>query len=58
MKKQNISSLRSAIAIFWLGFFITISFMEAPLKFTAREIAPNQELAIGRIVFAHLNKLE
>ncbi len=58
MKAQNIASLRSFIAIFWLGFFMAISFMEAPLKFNITSITLTQGLAIGRVVFAHLNKWE
>lgn len=50
--------IRGIAAIFWLGFFMAISFMEAPLKFTAPGISIAQGLQIGRLVFGALNKCE
>lgn len=50
--------IRGIAAIFWLGFFMAISFMEAPLKFTAPGITVAQGVQIGRIVFGALNKCE
>ena len=58
MKRQNVLTIRSITAIFWLGFFMAISFMEAPLKFTAPGISMAQGLQIGRIVFKSLNICE
>jgi hypothetical protein len=55
---QRVQRLRQFTAIFWLGFFMAISFMEAPLKFTAPGISMAQGLVIGRIVFGALNKCE
>ncbi|GAB4139839.1 MAG: hypothetical protein Fur0041_15040 [Bacteroidia bacterium] len=42
----------------WFGFVCAISFMEAPLKFTAPGITIPLGLGIGRIVFHALNKVE
>ncbi len=58
MNKQLIISIRSVAAIFWLGFFMAISFMEAPLKFTAPGISLAQGLQIGKIIFGALNICE
>lgn len=55
---QGIKVLRSFTAIFWLGFFMAISFMEAPLKFTVDGISMAQGVMIGRVIFNMLNKLE
>lgn len=49
--------LRSA-PFLWLGFVLAISFMEAPLKFTAPGITTELGLGIGRVVFFALNKIE
>ncbi len=51
-------SIRSITAIFWLGFFMAISFMEAPLKFTAPGLSMAEGLQIGKIIFNSLNKCE
>jgi len=45
-------------AFFWAGAILSISFMEAPLKFNAPGITLELGLSIGRIVFHALNKLE
>ena len=58
MKKESVLAIRSITAIFWLGFFMAISFMEAPLKFTAPGISMADGLQIGRIVFKALNICE
>ncbi|HEY9002774.1 MAG TPA: hypothetical protein VIM89_15570 [Mucilaginibacter sp.] len=58
MNKQQVPVIREIAAIFWLGFFMAISFMEAPLKFTAPGITIVQGVQIGRIVFGVLNKCE
>ena len=58
MNKQQMPVIRGIAAIFWLGFFMAISFMEAPLKFTAPGITIAQGLQIGRLVFGALNKCE
>jgi hypothetical protein len=56
--KNNALLIRGIAAIFWLGFFMAISFMEAPLKFSAPGVTLAQGLQIGRIVFGVLNHLE
>ncbi len=46
------------IPILWLGFLLSISFMEAWLKFQAEGVTQTIGLSIGRLVFAALNKIE
>lgn len=58
MRSYNIQLTRSITAIFWLGFFMAISFMEAPLKFTAPNLSMAEGLRIGKIVFGMLNHCE
>lgn len=58
MKERTILSIRVIIVIFWLGFFSSISFMEAPLKFTAPGLRMETGVAIGQIIFHALNKCE
>lgn len=58
MKKENVLAIRSITAIFWLGFFMAISFMEAPLKFTAPGLSMAEGLQIGKIIFKSLNTCE
>ena len=50
--------LQIAIPFIWFGAIGAISFMEAPLKFTAPNITLALGLGIGRIVFQTLNKIE
>ena len=50
--------LQIAIPFIWFGALGAISFMEAPLKFTAPNINLPLGLGIGRIVFQTLNKIE
>jgi hypothetical protein len=45
-------------AFCWAGAVLSISFIEAPLKFTAPGVDTKLGLGIGRIVFHALNKLE
>lgn len=42
----------------WMGFLLAISFMEAWLKFLAPGVTINIGLAIGKLVFGALNKVE
>lgn len=58
MNRNSIQLTRSIIAIFWLGFFMAISFMEAPLKFTAPNLGMAEGLQIGKLVFGMLNYCE
>lgn len=46
-----------ALAV-WLGGLIVINFVEAPAKFRAPEINRNQAVAVGRQVFAAVNRME
>lgn len=50
--------LQIAIPFIWFGALGAISFMEAPLKFSAPNITLALGLGIGRIVFQTLNKIE
>jgi hypothetical protein len=50
--------LQIAVPFIWFGALGAISFMEAPLKFTAPNITLELGLGIGRIVFQTLNKIE
>ncbi|PJJ59885.1 hypothetical protein [Hymenobacter chitinivorans] len=53
------AALLLVLALFvWAGMVAGISFLEAPLKFTAPNITVPLGLGIGRIVFAALNKVE
>lgn len=51
-------SISIGFLFIWGGAVLVISFMEAPLKFTAPNITVELGLGIGRIVFHALNKLE
>ncbi|MBO2011271.1 hypothetical protein [Hymenobacter negativus] len=58
-RTHTTGSLLLVLALFvWAGLVVGISFIEAPLKFTAPHITVALGLGIGRIVFAALNKLE
>lgn len=48
----------AALAFWWLGMVIAISFVEAPLKFRAPGVTIPLGLGIGRIVFRALNIIE
>ncbi|AHJ95344.1 hypothetical protein [Hymenobacter swuensis] len=58
-RSHSTFSLLLVLALFlWAGLVAGISFLEAPLKFTAPHITVALGLSIGRIVFAALNKVE
>lgn len=57
-KNSNVQLTRSITILFWLGFFTAISFMEAPIKFTAPNLSMAEGLQIGKIVFGMLNHCE
>jgi len=42
----------------WIGMLLGLSFLEAPLKFTAPNMTTKLGLGIGRIMFHVLNKAE
>ena len=46
------------LTFIWMGLVLGISFMEAPLKFTAPNITRELGLGIGKIVFTTLNRIE
>jgi hypothetical protein len=46
-----------ALAV-WLGGFIVIDFVETPARFRVQAINRNQVVAVGREVFAALNRME
>jgi hypothetical protein len=50
--------LQIAIPFIWFGAVGAISFMEAPLKFSAPNITIPLGLGIGMIIFHTLNKIE
>lgn len=50
--------LQTAIPFIWFGAVGAISFMEAPLKFTAPNITLPLGLGVGMVVFHALNKVE
>jgi hypothetical protein len=58
MKERTVFAIRGITAIFWLGFFMAISFMEAPLKFSAPGLSIRMGVEIGQIIFQTLNKCE
>lgn len=52
------TALAVAVAFVWLGMVLAISFLEAPLKFTAPGVTLPTGLGIGRRVFRALNACE
>ncbi|GAA4356469.1 hypothetical protein GCM10023185_20270 [Hymenobacter saemangeumensis] len=59
MRPHPTTSLLLLASLFgWAGLISGISFLEAPLKFTAPHITVPLGLGIGRIVFQALNKVE
>ncbi|WP_183906872.1 hypothetical protein [Rufibacter immobilis] len=56
------SSFLTQVVLFslllWAGMVIGISFLEAPVKFTAPQVTLAIGLGIGRLVFGFLNKFE
>lgn len=58
MSRTVFKILQMAVPFIWFGALGAISFMEAPLKFTAPDVTLALGLGIGRIVFQTLNKIE
>jgi hypothetical protein len=58
MKSSTVLSLSCILTFIWVGFLAAISFMEAPVKFTAPSLTLAVGLDVGRHVFAALNKVE
>jgi hypothetical protein len=57
MKTRYIDSL-VLISLIWAGMVIGISFLEAPVKFTAPSLTLQVGLDVGRHVFGLFNKVE
>jgi hypothetical protein len=55
---QKLIASAIAVTFLWLGFVLAISFMEAPVKFTAPSLTLSAGLDVGRRVFFVLNKIE
>ena len=49
---------RDLMLAVWLGGLIVIDFVETPARFRVRAINRNQVVAVGREVFAALNRME
>lgn len=47
-----------SLPLLWCGMVMSISFMEAPLKFRAPGVTPALGSGIGRLVFRTLNRIE
>lgn len=58
MTSSNLYAAAAAIVFFWSGAAVSISFLEAWLKFKAPGVTLPIGLSIGRLVFAALNKVE
>jgi len=58
MKKTNLQLMMVLAAFVWAGMVAGISFLEAPVKFTAPGVTLEIGLGIGRLVFGCLNKIE
>ncbi|TDW99018.1 hypothetical protein [Dinghuibacter silviterrae] len=58
MTTSNLYAAAAAIVFFWSGAVVSISFLEAWLKFTAPGVTLPIGLSIGRLVFSALNKVE
>ncbi|MDB5235713.1 MAG: hypothetical protein JWR44_2706 [Hymenobacter sp.] len=56
--RQTFCLLLVAALFIWAGMVAGISFLEAPLKFTAPHITVPLGVGIGRVVFYALNKVE
>lgn len=56
---MNTPTIISGVTAFvWFGFICSISFLEAPVKFSAPGVTLPVGLSIGRKVFSALNKAE
>ncbi len=52
------NKLTISIPLLWLGFVLSISFMEAWLKFQAEGVTLAIGLSVGKLIFFALNKVE
>lgn len=53
-----VRSLRRLLLALWVGGLAAIDFVETPVRFGTKEVDRNQIVAIGRRVFAAVNRLE
>ncbi|GGK56184.1 hypothetical protein ACD591_14675 [Rufibacter glacialis] len=58
MRSHTFTFVTLAALFLWAGLIIGISFIEAPIKFTAPGITLALGLGIGRLVFGVMNKVE
>ncbi|WP_207432061.1 hypothetical protein [Sabulibacter ruber] len=58
MRSHTLTFVSVAALFLWAGLIIGISFIEAPVKFTAPGITLPLGLGIGRLVFGVMNKVE
>jgi hypothetical protein len=58
MNKTAANPVSFVVTFVWFGFVAAISFLEAPVKFTAPSLTLAVGLDVGRHVFAALNKVE
>lgn len=58
MRSHTLTFVTTAALFLWAGLIIGISFIEAPIKFTAPGITLALGLGIGRLVFGVMNKVE
>lgn len=56
MKKLNVYAI--VLSLIWAGMLLGISFLEAPVKFTAPSLTLSVGLDVGRHVFQAFNKVE
>lgn len=58
MEEETALRCLQAVSFVWAGMVVGISFLEAPVKFTAPSVTRAIGLDVGRHVFAALNKVE
>ena len=58
MTTSHLYAAAGAFTFFWCGAVVSISFLEAWLKFSAPGVTLPIGLSIGRLVFSALNKVE
>ncbi|WP_205503380.1 hypothetical protein [Rufibacter psychrotolerans] len=58
MRSNFLTQVTLFALLLWAGMVVGISFLEAPVKFTAPQVTLAIGLGIGRLVFGFLNKFE
>lgn len=51
-------SISAAVALFWLGMLVGVSFLATPVKFAAPSLSLPTALEVGRVTFALFSKVE